>query len=219
MVEVDALAMRQGRFRLDGVTFSVPKGSYAVLMGRSGGGKTTVLEAVAGLRRPHAGRVLLRGVDVTAAAPAARKLGYVPQDGAVFGFMTVAENLGFALSVARRAPAEIRNRVGELAGWLGLGSILGRRAVGLSGGEAKRVAFGRALAIRPDVLLLDEPLAAIDEETHDGLIGLLDGVRQSRAATVIHVTHSRAEAERLADIILELGAGGIVAAAPAGSPG
>jgi ABC-type sugar transport system ATPase subunit len=151
--------------------------------------------------------VLLRGTDVTQLPPAARNVGYVPQDGALFRTMTVRDNLAFALTVRSAARAETDARVAELAGWLGLTPLLGRRAVGLSGGEAQRVALGRALAFRPDVLLLDEPLNAVDEETRGDLIDLLDSIRRERWMTVLHVTHNRPEADRLADLVLELDAG------------
>jgi ABC-type sugar transport system ATPase subunit len=206
VIAVDGLTVRQGAFALGPVSFEVPAGRYGVLMGRTGSGKTTLLEVIAGLRRPPGGRVLLRGRDVTGLPPADRNLGYVPQDGAVFRTMTVRENLAFALTVRRASSVEIVARVGELAEWLGLTAILDRIAVGLSGGEAQRVALGRALAFRPDVLLLDEPLSSLDEPTRDGLLELLDGLRKTARATVLHVTHSRAEADRLGDVVLRLDA-------------
>lgn len=202
MIAVEGLSVRQGAFALEGVTFTVPTGAYAVLMGRTGSGKTTILESLVGLRRLAAGRVLLGGRDVTALPPAARDVGYVPQDAVLFKTMTVRENLAFALKV-RQAPAkETDARVGELAEQLGVTALLQRRAVGLSGGEAQRVALGRALAFRPAVLLLDEPLNAVDEGTRDRLVALLAALRAEHATTVLHVTHNRAEAELLGDRIL-----------------
>lgn len=202
MIAVEALSIRQGAFALDGVTFAVPTGTYAVLMGRTGSGKTTLLEAIVGLRRVRSGRVLLGGRDVTALPPAARAIGYVPQDAVLFKTMTVRENLAFALTV-RKAPAkEIGARVSELAQQFGLSALLDRRAVGLSGGESQRVALGRALAFRPAILLLDEPLNAVDEDTHGQLVKLLGALRAEHAMTVLHVTHNRAEAELLGDVTL-----------------
>lgn len=209
MVAVEDLSIRQGAFALKSVSFAVPAGSYAVLMGRTGSGKTTLLESIAGVRRPSAGKVLLRGRDATHDAPAFRNLGYVPQDAAPFRTMTVRENLGFALAVRKVARAAIDVRVDELSESLGLERILDRRAIGLSGGEAQRVALGRALAFRPDVLLLDEPLNAVDEETRDDLLTVLDMLRRSRTVTVVHVTHTKAEGERLADVLLEFHGGQI----------
>jgi molybdate/tungstate transport system ATP-binding protein len=203
VIAVEELGIRQGAFTLDGVSFAVPTGSYAVLMGRTGSGKTTILEAIVGLRTPVAGRVRLGGTDVTAHPPAARGIGFVPQDAAPFKTMTVRENLAFALSV-RKAPAkEIDARVNELADQLALTAILARPAVGLSGGEAQRVALGRALAFRPRYLLLDEPLNAVDEATRERMVALLRGLRNEHAITVLHVTHNRIEAELLGDTILQ----------------
>jgi molybdate/tungstate transport system ATP-binding protein len=205
VIHLDAIAIRQGGFRLGPVSLTVPAGRYAALMGPTGCGKTSLLEVVAGLRTPESGRVLLRGENVTRATPAARGIGYVPQDAAVFRTLTVRENLAFALRVRNWDEAAISSRVMELADWLGLASILDRRAVGLSGGEAHRVALGRALAFRPDVLLLDEPLSSLDEPTRDGLIELLLQVKATRATAVLHVTHSPTEAARLADDTVRLG--------------
>jgi ABC-type sugar transport system ATPase subunit len=211
MIALDGVSVRQGAFALDGVRLAVPAGAYAVLLGRTGSGKTTLLEVIAGLRRPAAGRVLLRGKDVTALPPAARAVGYVPQDAALFRTMTVRDNLAFALSVRGAARREIDVRVAELADRLGLAGLLGRRAVGLSGGEAQRVALGRALAFRPDILLLDEPLNAVDEATRADLVAFLDAIRREHRMTVLHVTHTRPEADRLADVVLELDAGRVAA--------
>jgi ABC-type sugar transport system ATPase subunit len=118
--------------------------------------------------------------------------------------MTVGENLGFALAVRKAPKAEIGASVGELAEQLGLAPLLARRAVGLSGGEAQRVALGRALALRPSVLLLDEPLNAVDEETHKHLVALLARLKNERSVTILHVTHNPAEADLLADTTLDL---------------
>jgi ABC-type sugar transport system ATPase subunit len=211
VIAVEGLCVRQGAFALDGVTFAVPAGAYAVLMGRTGGGKTTLLEAVAGLRRVHAGRILLGGRDATALPPAARNVGYVPQDAVLFKTMTVYDNLAFGLHVRHTPEAEVRVRVGALAEQLGVADLLTRRAAGLSGGEAQRVALGRALAFRPAVLLLDEPLSAIDEDTREHVAALLAAVRAEHATTVLHVTHNRAEADALADVRLRLDGGRVAA--------
>lgn len=209
MIAVEGLSIRQGNFALEGVTFRVPTGAYAVLMGRTGSGKTTLLETIVGLRPLASGRVLLNDRDVTTLPPAAREIGYVPQDAVLFKTMTVSENIGFALAV-RKAPAkEIETRVSELAEQLGVSGLLPRLAVGLSGGEAQRVALGRALAFRPRVLLLDEPFNAVDDDTRDRLVGMLRGLRGE--ITVLHVTHNRADADQLANAVLRLESGRVSA--------
>lgn len=204
MIDVAELCLKQGAFQLAGVSFSIPKGQYAILMGKTGAGKTTLLEAIAGLRTIVSGRILLAGRDVTDRPPAERGVGYVPQDAALFRTMTVRENLAFALTVRGQATAAIQQRVAELADWLQIGHLLQRRPLGLSGGETQRVALGRALASHPPVLLMDEPLASLDEETRARLMPLLKDLPQRSGATVLHVTHGSREAELLGDIVLQL---------------
>jgi ABC-type sugar transport system ATPase subunit len=209
MIEIHNLAVRQGKFALSGVSLAVPAGRYAVLMGKSGCGKTTVLEAVAGLRRVESGTISLAGRDVTHIRPAARHVGYVPQDGALFTTMTVRDNLSFALEVRGDSRAEVEKRVAELAGWLEIAHLLDRKPYFLSGGEKQRVALGRALASHPPVLLLDEPLSSLDDDTRDTLVELLTRLRDAREVTVLHVTHNRSEADRLGEIVFRLEDGAI----------
>jgi ABC-type sugar transport system ATPase subunit len=210
MIRFDNIAWQAGAFSLENISFTVPTGSYGVLMGRTGGGKTSLLEIICGLRRPTAGAIWLGDREVTHLAPGERGLGYVPQDGALFPTMTVREHLGFALRVRRRAADEIARRVEELAQPLGIAHLLERRPPGLSGGERQRVALGRALAARPQVLLLDEPLSALDDDTREPLADLLHRVQRETAVTVLHVTHHRSEAARLADVLFRLDAGSVV---------
>lgn len=209
MIAVQDLALRQGTFSLDGISLTIPTGQYGVLMGKTGSGKTTILEAVAGLRSISTGRIILQERDVTSLSPGARGIGYVPQDGAMFRTMTVRANLAFALTIRKTASDLVEQRVLELARWLGLSHLLGRRAIGLSGGEAQRVALGRALSFHPGILLLDEPLSSLDEETRDQLIDLLKTVRDTRQVTILHVTHNRRESELLGDVRFRLEKGRI----------
>jgi len=209
VIEIHNLAVRQGKFALSGVSLAVPMGRYAVLMGKSGCGKTTILEAVAGLRRVESGTISFAGRDVTHLRPAARHVGYVPQDGALFTTMTVRDNLGFALEVRGDSRADIEKRVAELAGWLEITPLLDRKPYFLSGGEKQRVALGRALASHPPVLLLDEPLSSLDDDTRDMLIELLGRLRELREVTVLHVTHNRGEADRLGDLVFRLEDGAV----------
>lgn len=202
MIELRDLSIRAGSFSLSGLSLLVRTGEYAVLMGRTGRGKTTLLETICGLRRAAAGKILLNGIDVTHLSPAERQIGYVPQDLALFPTMSVREHLAFALRLRRYSAHSIQERVDELAGLLGITDLLPRRIPGLSGGESQRVALGRALSFRPSVLLLDEPLSALDEATRAEIQSLLRNVQKSTGVTVLHVTHSSDEANALADQIL-----------------
>jgi ABC-type sugar transport system ATPase subunit len=204
MITLTNLTLRAGTFTLPAVSLHIPQGGYAALMGKTGSGKTTILEAICGLRKVVAGRIHLLGRDVTHLKPAERELGYVPQDRALFNSMSVWHNLAFALNVRKWPWHAIAERVGELAELLGIGYLLDRKPHGLSGGEAQRVALGRALSSRPQVLLLDEPLAALDEETKEEMYNLLKSVRKHTAVTTLHVTHDMSEAKRLADRLFVL---------------
>jgi molybdate/tungstate transport system ATP-binding protein len=204
MIAVDHLTLRVGGFALEDVGFDVPTGQYAVLMGRTGAGKTTLLEALCGLKAVASGTIQLNGRDVTRLKPAERGIGYVPQDRALFQTMTVREHLAFALTIQKASGQVIQQSVAELSRLLGIEHLLNRRPPGLSGGEAQRVALGRALAARPGVLCLDEPLSALDDETRQEMYELLEQVQKSTNVTILHVTHNRDEAERLADRIFLL---------------
>lgn len=213
MIAFEFVTIRAGAFSLEGVTFEVPAGSYAVLMGRTGSGKTTLLEAICGLREVSQGRILLAGEDVTGRRPADRGIGYVPQDRALFQTMSVRQNLAFAPSIRGWRPGETEARVTELASLLRIAPLLDRLPADLSGGEAQRVALGRALAAKPKILLLDEPLSALDDETWEGMTGLLAQVRKATGVTTLHVTHRREEARRLADKVFVLADGAVRPAA------
>ncbi len=204
MIRLEKVAVCAGDFSLRDISFEIASGGYGVLMGRTGCGKTTLLEAICGLRPVVAGHIHLRHGEVTRLKPSERDIGYVPQDKALFQTMTVYEHLAFALVIRRCPRAAIRQRVDELAELLGIRDLLGRKPAGLSGGEAQRVALGRALSARPAVLCLDEPLSALDDEIRQDMYALLEKVRRQTGVTVLHVTHQREEARRLADILLEL---------------
>jgi molybdate/tungstate transport system ATP-binding protein len=207
MIEFREIRLGLGRFVLGELSFTVPAGAYGVLMGTSGSGKTTLLEILCGLRRPDSGRVLLMGEDRTHAPPAERRIGYVPQDGALFTHFNVFDNLAFAPRVRGTAKAEVRGRVEAMAESLGVAHLLKRRVDFLSGGEKQRVALGRALLADPDILCLDEPLAALDEATHGRMVELLRRVHRESGRTFLHVTHRLAEAEALGDCVVRLRGG------------
>ena len=133
MISVENLTLRAGAFALNGISFAVPAGQYAVLMGKTGAGKTTILETLCGLNPAAGGTIRLNERDVTHLKPAERGIGYVPQDRALFMTMTVRENLAFALMIRKTNRADTDQRVGELADWLGLKQLLERTPDGLSG--------------------------------------------------------------------------------------
>jgi ABC-type sugar transport system ATPase subunit len=204
MIALEQVSVAAGDFRLDNVSFQVPAGGYVALMGKTGSGKTTILEAICGLKPVLGGNIRILDREVTCLKPAQRGLGYVPQDRALFSSMAVGEHLAFALRIRGWPVRDITARVTELADMLGLITLLHRLPHGLSGGEAQRVALGRALSFRPSVLLLDEPLSALDTETKAEMRDLLRAVRKHTGVTTLHVTHDFDEARELADRILSL---------------
>ncbi|MCB1062379.1 MAG: ABC transporter ATP-binding protein [Verrucomicrobiae bacterium] len=204
MIEVENLSIKAGDFRLEGISFEIPAGGYGVLMGRTGCGKTTILEAICGLKEVTGGTIRLDGIDMTRMPPSRRGIGFVPQDGTLFSTMTVRQHLAFGPKVHRWKKEKITERVQELARELGIESLLGRKPYGLSGGERQRVALGRALAVRPKVICLDEPLSALDDNTHAEMTSLIKRLVTDHGITVLHITHSHAEAESVADRIFLL---------------
>ena len=199
---------------LRGIDLTVADGELVALLGPSGSGKTTLLKIIAGLDWPDAGRLTVDGADWLKLDPQDRRIGFVFQNYALFPHMTVRDNIAFGLTVRpkgqRPGRAEIRRRVDELLGFLQIGALGDRHPAQLSGGQRQRVALGRALAIEPTVLLLDEPFGALDAAVRRDLRQLLRGVHDATGTTTIFVTHDQEEAFELADRVVVMDQGRIV---------
>ncbi|MCF7674797.1 MAG: ATP-binding cassette domain-containing protein [Akkermansiaceae bacterium] len=204
ILEIRHLDLQLGGFRLADFNLEVAGGECVALMGPSGCGKTTLLETICGLHRPAAGTIHLAGRDITHLPPGTRGIGLVPQDIALFPSLTVAEQLAFGPKLHRWPPGETRERVLSLAKALDLTSLLGRGLHGLSGGEARRVALGRALALRPRLLCLDEALSGLDETLHGEILAVIRDAIRREGVTALHVTHSSAEAAAIADRVVRM---------------
>ncbi|KIF02606.1 phosphonate ABC transporter ATP-binding protein [Streptomyces sp. RSD-27] len=187
---------------LDSLDLTVEPGEVMALLGPSGSGKTTALRAVAGFVRPAAGRVLIGGRDVTALPPHKRGIGMVVQQYALFPHMRVEDNVAFGLRAQKAPRAEIPARVTEALEMTGMAAYARRYPRELSGGQQQRVAIARALAIRPGVLLLDEPLSALDAQLRSGMLAELARLhRELPDVSILYVTHDQVEALTLADRI------------------
>ena len=191
-----------------GVSFSVDRGEVVALTGPSGSGKSTLLRAIADLEPLAAGTVLWEGQDLAGVPPHRRGFVLMFQDGQLFAHMNVAKNIGYGLA---RAPREERDaRVEELLDLVGLPGFGPRPVTELSGGERQRVALARSLAPRPRLLMLDEPLSALDRGLRDRLAADLSALLRETGTTAIMVTHDLGEAEQVADRILRMHAGELV---------
>jgi putative spermidine/putrescine transport system ATP-binding protein len=187
----------------------VPKGEFLTLLGPSGSGKTTLLAMIAGLAQPDEGRVLINGVDVTDGAPYERDIGMVFQNYALFPHMTVAENVGFPLKMRRVDAAETKRRVAGALDMVHLGHTGARLPRELSGGQQQRIALARCLVYRPSIILMDEPLGALDRKLRDQMQLEIKRIHRDVGTTVIYVTHDQEEAMTMSDRICLMNGGRI----------
>lgn len=207
MIRLEGIALRAGAFALGPLDLEIKAGEYFVLLGPTGAGKTSLLEMIAGVRTPVQGRVWFNGSEVTELPPEHRNVGFVYQDRLLFPHLTVRRNIEYGLRQRKVSPEERPRRVQRMAELLGIGHLLDRRPRSLSGGEQQRVALARALAIEPRLLLLDEPLSALDPSTRSRLQEELRNLHRTLGTTTLHVTHSFEEALALADRIGVMGDG------------
>jgi molybdate/tungstate transport system ATP-binding protein len=200
MIRVDGLSRAWGDFTLKNISLEVNGSEYFVILGPCGSGKTLLLETIAGLYTINQGRVRIRERDVTALPPERRSVGLVYQQYALFPHLSVRTNIGFGLRYTKLGKAERETRIDEMIELFGIQDLAGRRTPSsLSGGEAQKVALARALAIRPEVLLLDEPLSSLDQRAREKVIAILPRITEELGVPVIHVTHHYSEATALAD--------------------
>ena len=194
---------------LDNVTLDIPAGSLTALLGPSGSGKSTLLRSIAGLEQLDGGRIVIGGRDVTGVAPQKRGIGFVFQHYAAFKHMTVRDNVAFGLTIRKRPKAEIARKVDDLLEIVGLDGFQHRYPAQLSGGQRQRMALARALAVDPQVLLLDEPFGALDAKVRTDLRQWLRRLHDEVHVTTVLVTHDQEEALDVADRIAVLNKGRI----------
>jgi spermidine/putrescine transport system ATP-binding protein len=210
-----ALAKRFGAsVALAGVDLDVPAGAFATLLGPSGCGKTTLLRLIAGLERPDAGAIALDGEDITEAPPQARRVNTVFQSYALFPHLDVGGNVAFGLRARGRPEPEVARRVADALALLRIAELSQRRISTLSGGQRQRVALARALINEPDVLLLDEPMSALDAQLRAEVRLELKRLQRRLGTTFILVTHDQDEALMLADHLVVMDAGRIRQSGP-----
>ena len=194
---------------VDGIDLDVAEGEFFTMLGPSGSGKTTMLRVIAGFESPDEGRVLLKGADVTRQPPYERDVNTVFQDYALFPHMTVGENVAYGLKIKRVKKAERTKRTAEVLQLVRLGGLMGRKPSQLSGGQRQRVALARAIVNHPQVLLLDEPLGALDLKLRQDMQTELKRIQQEVGITFIYVTHDQEEALTMSDRLAVFNAGRI----------
>ena len=207
-LELKSLQKSFGRtIGVDSIDLAIEPGEFVSFLGPSGCGKTTTLRMIAGFEQPTSGQILMEGADITGLRPNQRNIGMVFQSYALFPNMTVADNIGFGLKVAGRPAQEIQGRVAELLQLIRLQQLGERYPWQLSGGQQQRVALARALAIRPKLLLLDEPLSALDAKIRVSLRNEIRAIQRQLGITTVYVTHDQEEALSLSDrvVVMNLG--------------
>jgi len=210
MIEIKNLAVNLGTFLLEDINLSIEPGEYFIILGPTGAGKTILLESIAGLHPIKSGEIWLNGREVTKLEAEKRGIGFVYQDYALFPHLSVKGNLLFGLKQKRRSKGERQLIVEWVTGLLGVSHLLERNPSTLSGGERQKVALARALSISPQVLLLDEPLSALDPHAREGVQQELRQIHHRLKATIVHVTHDFEEAIALGDRIAVLSEGRIL---------
>jgi len=210
MLKLENISKNLGEFRIDDACLEVIKGEYMVIIGPTGAGKTILLETVAGIYPPDSGRVIMAGQDITDTQPKDRNIAMVYQDFVLFPHLTVAANIGFGLKSKKVARSEIDEKVKEIASIMGIAHLLHRYPGTLSGGEKQRTAICRAILMEPEILLLDEPLSALDTQTRENLRGELKKLHSMFNTTFIHITHNYEEVFSLADRVVIMNKGEIL---------
>jgi ABC-type Fe3+/spermidine/putrescine transport system ATPase subunit len=200
-VEINNLFFEIGNFSISDLNLRLSEGEYFILSGPNGAGKSLLLKLICGVYKPQAGEIFLKGINVTKLEIWKRNIGYIPQNSLLFPHMDVFENVEYGLKMRKMPKQERRDRVDEMLAMLGIQKLRNRKIHGLSGGENQKVNLARALIYKPSVLLLDEPLSAIDANIRETLCHELKSIQKKTKVTTIHVSHNKQETDLVADRI------------------
>jgi len=215
MLVVEDVTVRFGeKAALDGASLEVGAGEVVALLGPSGSGKSTLLRAIAGLETLDAGRILFDGNDLAGVPVHERGFGLMFQSYALFPHLSVADNVAFGLRMKHAADEEVQQRVAEVLGWVGMEQFATRRVDRLSGGEQQRVALARTLAPRPPLVMLDEPVGALDRMLRERLVEDIRGLLDREGAAALYVTHDHEEAKLISDRVAVMRDGQVVQSGP-----
>ncbi|MCF8234780.1 MAG: ABC transporter ATP-binding protein [Bacteroidales bacterium] len=209
MLKIENIDKKFKGFHLQQINLEVEQGEYFMLLGKSGSGKSLILEILAGMQKPDSGKVVLRNKEITHLDIRKRNIGLLFQDNAIFSHLSVFDNIAYPLRSKGFSKKEINRKANQLAKDFDIGHLTKRKTTNLSGGETQRVALARTLAMKPDLLLLDEPLTSLDVQLRQGIRKLLRKINR-QGQTIIHVTHDHEEAILLADRVAVINQGKII---------
>ncbi|SFR76067.1 ATP-binding cassette domain-containing protein [Anaeromicropila populeti] len=201
MIHIENFTYQVANFKLQNIELEIKENEIFAFLGKTGSGKTMLLEAIAGFYRGNCGAIYISGKDVVDIVPEERKIGFVYQDFGLFPHMTVYENIRYGLKMHRVEKSKMNLRISDMAKLLGIEHILKHYPATLSGGERQRTALARALVLQPRILLMDEPFSALDPGTRSQMYQLVEQIHKTFACTILFVTHNLYEAERMAQRI------------------
>lgn len=211
IVIVESLLKKYGnKVVLNSVSFDIKQGEFFSILGPSGCGKTTLLRCLIGIEHPESGSIVKNGVDITNANPKDRGMGIVFQNYALFPNMTVYQNIAYALKARKMAKEDIDKKVRQIIDDVGLSDHINKKPRQLSGGQQQRVAIARTLVLRPDLVLFDEPMSALDSDIRMQLRALIKEVQKKRGISMVYITHDQEEAFSLSDRIMVMNNGNIL---------
>lgn len=211
IIKVESLLKKYGnKVVLNSVSFDIKQGEFFSILGPSGCGKTTLLRCLIGIEHPESGSIEKNGVDITNANPKDRGMGIVFQNYALFPNMTVYQNIGYALKARKMAKEDIDKKVRQIIDDVGLSDHINKKPRQLSGGQQQRVAIARTLVLRPDLVLFDEPMSALDSDIRMQLRALIKEVQKKRGISMVYITHDQEEAFSLSDRIMVMNNGNIL---------
>ncbi len=201
MIKLQDISLKLGNFKVNNFFMNVRSGEYYILLGPSGAGKSVILQTIAGFYKISSGKILLRGIDVTELSPEERAIGFIPQNSFLFPNLTVRENILFAANIHKIPFEKVKEFFEYLINILEIEYLLNNRVVHLSGGEKQKVAIARAMLLKPDIVLLDEPLSSLDMPLRKKIVSTLLQLHRETNITFLHVTHDQEEAFILGDVI------------------
>jgi len=210
MLRIESLSITLGEFSVRNVSLEIRPGEYFIILGPTGAGKTVLLETIAGIHTPDSGRIILGDKEITSTDPHLRNIGMVYQDYMLFPHLTAGDNIAFGLRQRKIPLAEQRAMVGELSSLLEISHLIKRYPGTLSGGEQQRVALARALVLKPEILLLDEPMSALDGRTRERMRNELSRIQKFTGTTIVQITHHFDDVFALADRIAIMHEGRII---------